>query len=146
MHFLISSTTLKVVGPLTPNSSAKVLFQARPRCRAIKLCNKGRGLNTVASSDTGEDGDGKAKWEKLGLRKPLVEGLSRAYPNVVSPTRAQEQFIPAILGEGDVWLKDETGTGKYVMFLLLLLAQTFWKFFYYYGIYELNILGHSELR
>jgi hypothetical protein len=129
MHFLISSTTLKVVGPLTPNSSAKVLFQARPRCRAIKLCNKGRGLNTVASSDTGEDGDGKAKWEKLGLRKPLVEGLSRAYPNVVSPTRAQEQFIPAILGEGDVWVKDETGTGKYVIFIITITGSDFLEVF-----------------
>jgi superfamily II DNA/RNA helicase len=75
-------------------------------------------LSTTASGSTEEelkDDDGKARWEKLGLRKPLVEGLSRAYPNIVYPTRAQEKFIPAILSGRDVWVKDETGTGKYVI-------------------------------
>lgn len=119
MHFLSPSTALKVVCPSTPYTSATVLFLARPGCHAIRTCSKRRNLSTSAPGSVEEEPkkeDGKARWEKLGLRKPLVEGLSRAYPNVVYPTRAQEIFIPAILSGGDVLLKDETGTGKYVTF------------------------------
>ncbi|KAF7784593.1 hypothetical protein Agabi119p4_758 [Agaricus bisporus var. burnettii] len=126
MHFLSPSTALKVVCPSTPYTSATVSFLARPGCHAIRTCNKRRNLSTSAPGNVEEEpkkDDGKARWEKLGLRKPLVEGLSRAYPNVVYPTRAQEIFIPAILSGGDVLLKDETGTGKSFGIALALLGK-----------------------
>jgi superfamily II DNA/RNA helicase len=57
----------------------------------------------------------KKTWEDLGLRKTLVEGLVRAYPEVVAPTPAQTAFIPAILEGRDVLVKDEAGSGKCVI-------------------------------
>lgn len=57
-------------------------------------------------------GGEKKTWEQLGLRKSLVEGLVRAYPEAVAPTPAQALFIPAILEGRDLLVKDDTGSGK----------------------------------
>ena len=75
-------------------------------------------------------------WEELGLRKSLVEGLLRAYPEVVAPTTAQTMFIPAILEGKDLLVKDDAGSGKHVLFcmrvwvvyiyLFFLFIQVFW--------------------
>jgi len=73
-------------------------------------------------------------WEELGLRKSLVEGLLRAYPEVVAPTTAQTMFIPAILEGKDLLVKDDAGSGKHVLFCMrvwvvyiyFLFIQVFW--------------------
>ncbi|KAF9455026.1 P-loop containing nucleoside triphosphate hydrolase protein, partial [Macrolepiota fuliginosa MF-IS2] len=62
-------------------------------------------------------------WEALGLRKTLVEGLVRAYPDVIAPTPAQESFIPAVLKGRDLLLKDDTGSGKSFGIALALLGK-----------------------
>jgi len=54
------------------------------------------------------------------LRKSLVEGLLRAYPEVVAPTAAQTMFIPAILEGKDLLVKDDAGSGKHVLFCMSL--------------------------
>lgn len=51
-------------------------------------------------------------FEGLGLHPPIVASLRAAFPNVVRPTEAQSKFIPAVLADKDVLLRDETGSGK----------------------------------
>ena len=51
-------------------------------------------------------------FESAGIRAPIASALRLAFPNVKHPTRAQTEFIPAILSGEDVLLKDATGTGK----------------------------------
>lgn len=51
-------------------------------------------------------------FEGLGLHPPIVASLRAAFPNVVRPTEAQIKFIPAVLADKDVLLRDETGSGK----------------------------------
>lgn len=69
------------------------------------------------------------------MRKSLVEGLLRAYPEVVAPTTAQTMFIPAILEGKDLLVKDDAGSGKHVIFvwefgwcmlIFFLFIQVFW--------------------
>ena len=58
-------------------------------------------------------------FESAGIRPSIASALRLAFPNVKYPTKAQNEFIPAILRGKDVLLKDATGTGKYAIFCLL---------------------------
>jgi superfamily II DNA/RNA helicase len=51
-------------------------------------------------------------FESAGIRAPIASALRLAFPDVKHPTRAQTEFIPAILSGEDMLLKDATGTGK----------------------------------
>lgn len=57
-------------------------------------------------------------FENTGLRPQLVKAIRAAFPNIKEPTESQARFIPAILEDKDVLLKDETGSGKCVRFSL----------------------------
>jgi superfamily II DNA/RNA helicase len=48
----------------------------------------------------------------LGIRKSVRVALHEAFPNIQTPTACQTAFIPAVLSNKDVILKDWTGTGK----------------------------------
>ena len=63
-------------------------------------------------------------FEDLGLHPPIVAALRRAFPNLARPTEAQAKFIPAILNGKDILLKDSTGSGKCVIYLLTLTSAT----------------------
>lgn len=63
----------------------------------------------------------KPTFEAAGIRPPIASALRAAFPNVYHPTKAQNEFIPAILSGKDVLLKDGTGTGKYAIIQSLLL-------------------------
>ncbi|TFK36819.1 P-loop containing nucleoside triphosphate hydrolase protein [Crucibulum laeve] len=65
----------------------------------------------------------KVTFEDLGLHPPIVASLRTAFPNVQHPTETQSKFIPAILGEKDVLLKDETGSGKSFGLMVALLNK-----------------------
>jgi len=54
-------------------------------------------------------------FESIGVRKPIAVALSSAFPHIRHPTETQTRLIPAILSGKDVLLKDETGSGKYVL-------------------------------
>ena len=42
-----------------------------------------------------------------------MRAVQAAFPNVRHPTKAQEEYVPAVLSGKDVLLKGETGSGKY---------------------------------
>jgi superfamily II DNA/RNA helicase len=62
--------------------------------------------------------EGHASFEVVGLRPALVDALHKAFPNVERPTPLQREFLPAIDDGKDVLLKDATGTGKCVLYLI----------------------------
>ena len=53
---------------------------------------------------------------KLGLLSELTEGLAKI--NITTPTKIQQQVIPAILKGVDVIGRSETGSGKTFAYLL----------------------------
>jgi len=83
---------------------------------STRLVDKPRRHEPISA----HSGQEKKTWEELGLRKSLVEGLVRAYPEAVAPTTAQAMFIPAILEGRDLLVKDDAGSGKHVNFLFYL--------------------------
>lgn len=56
----------------------------------------------------------KPTFESIGIRAPIASAMRAAFPDIQYPTKAQNDFIPAVLSGRDVLLKDDTGTGKYV--------------------------------
>ncbi|KAF7985290.1 hypothetical protein HWV62_6447 [Athelia sp. TMB] len=65
----------------------------------------------------------ESTFESVGVRAPIASALREAFPNVRKPTKAQSQFIPAVLSGKDVLLKDGTGTGKSFGVILALLSK-----------------------
>jgi hypothetical protein len=59
----------------------------------------------------------KPTFESIGIRAPIASAMRAAFPDIRYPTKAQNDFIPAVLSGKDVLLKDDTGTGKYVKLL-----------------------------
>ena len=57
----------------------------------------------------------------LGVSPSLVQALKKTFPNVQIPTKSQRKFIPAVLSGRDVFLQNDTGTGKCVDCALLFL-------------------------
>lgn len=55
----------------------------------------------------------RQSFQSLGLRAETIAALRKAFPHVESPTSCQEEFIPAVLAGKNVFIKDETGSGKY---------------------------------
>ena len=55
----------------------------------------------------------------LGVSPSLVQALKKTFPNVQIPTKSQRKFIPAVLSGRDVFLQNDTGTGKCVDCALL---------------------------
>jgi superfamily II DNA/RNA helicase len=51
-------------------------------------------------------------FESLGLHPPIVTALRTAFPNIKHPTKSQEELIPAVLAGQDIFLQDQTGSGK----------------------------------
>jgi superfamily II DNA/RNA helicase len=51
----------------------------------------------------------------LGIKPAVAAAIQTAFPNIRFPTESQIKFIPAIIAGYDVLLKDDTGTGKYVV-------------------------------
>ncbi|KAI0080287.1 P-loop containing nucleoside triphosphate hydrolase protein [Panus rudis PR-1116 ss-1] len=62
-------------------------------------------------------------FDQLGLNKALVGALKTAFPHIKKPTWSQAQFIPAVLKGTDVFLKNDTGTGKTFGLVLALLSK-----------------------
>lgn len=60
-------------------------------------------------------------FESLGVRPSVVQALHNAFPNVLVPTETQSRLIPAILDENDVFIIDNTGSGKCVASLPMML-------------------------
>ena len=58
---------------------------------------------------------------KLGLLSELTEGLAKI--NITTPTKIQQQVIPAILKGVDVIGRSETGSGKTFAYLLPLFQK-----------------------
>ncbi|KAJ6574999.1 P-loop containing nucleoside triphosphate hydrolase protein [Mycena capillaripes] len=63
-------------------------------------------------------------FESLGLHPPIVSALRMAYPSIQQPTKSQEQLIPAVLAGQDIFLQDQTGSGKSFGLVLALLNRT----------------------
>jgi len=138
-----SSTLSRVVNfPPTHVSMA-----VRRRCSTtLRVCWAWRSTRTHRYSTSTRQADkprdhepipaysGQEKtWEELGLRKSLVEGLLRAYPEVVAPTTAQMMFIPAILEGKDLLVKDDAGSGKHVVFLKS--CMSVWTVYIYFFLF-----------
>ncbi|KAJ7783669.1 P-loop containing nucleoside triphosphate hydrolase protein [Mycena maculata] len=51
-------------------------------------------------------------FEALGLHPPIVSALRAAFPSIKHPTTSQEALIPAVLDGRDIFLQDQTGSGK----------------------------------
>jgi len=62
-------------------------------------------------------------FRSIGLEHNLVNALQKAFPDVKRPTVVQEKLIQEILGGRDILLKDDTGSGKYVLFHLFLATE-----------------------
>lgn len=62
-------------------------------------------------------------FRSIGLEPKLVNALQKAFPDVKRPTVVQEKLIKEILGGRDILLKDDTGSGKYVLFHLFLATK-----------------------
>ncbi|KAJ7706294.1 P-loop containing nucleoside triphosphate hydrolase protein [Mycena rosella] len=59
----------------------------------------------------------------LGLHPPIVSALRTAFPNIKDPTENQAVLIPALLAGHDVFLEDQTGSGKSFGLVLALLNK-----------------------
>jgi len=62
-------------------------------------------------------------FHSLGVSTSITRQLNKAFPHIQSPTPCQEELIPALLAGKDVFVKDETGTGKSFGVLLAILSK-----------------------
>lgn len=98
-----------------PHRPHQLLRSAWHQIRLLKQNNAAHVHTTQNNSLSPQnENSNEPKFETLGLHPPIVAALQKAFPHIKGPTAAQEKFIPAILGDKDVLLKDATGTGKYV--------------------------------
>ncbi|TFK30762.1 P-loop containing nucleoside triphosphate hydrolase protein [Coprinopsis marcescibilis] len=94
----------------------------------LNLNSKSLAHYTTAALET-NDGEPetsstpKTTFEDLGLHAPIVKSLQKAFPDVEYPTDVQSVFIPAVLQEKDVFLRDSTGSGKSFGLVLALLNK-----------------------
>ncbi|KAF9015485.1 P-loop containing nucleoside triphosphate hydrolase protein [Cyathus striatus] len=99
-------------------------------CRAWPPVKHARHISRSAvvysdgiSKNSHSDSPSRITFEDLGLHPPIIDSLRKAFPNVKSPTETQTQFIPAILSNKDVLLRDQTGSGKSFGLILALLNK-----------------------
>lgn len=51
-------------------------------------------------------------FKDIGVSSAVAHALQKTFPNVQVPTKSQRKFIPAVLSGQDVFLQNDTGTGK----------------------------------
>ncbi|KAJ7492728.1 P-loop containing nucleoside triphosphate hydrolase protein [Mycena latifolia] len=66
---------------------------------------------------------GSKSFGALGLHPPIVSALRTAFPNIKHPTGNQAVLIPALLAGHDIFLEDQTGSGKSFGLVLALLNK-----------------------
>jgi hypothetical protein len=115
--------------PFSSNFRLKTTHITRKNARAVwRLTqrtlhtSRSNGSNTTPSPSTNSE---PVNFEDLGLHLPIVSAMRRAFPNLARPTEAQATFIPAILNGKDILLRDSTGSGKCIRFLLTLPYATY---------------------
>ncbi|PFH54772.1 hypothetical protein AMATHDRAFT_306 [Amanita thiersii Skay4041] len=90
---------------------------------SVHSIHQGELRSHETSVQSGSDFTPTPSFESLGVHSPIVDALRKAFPNIRYPTEVQASFIPAILNNKDVLLRDFTGTGKSFGLLLALLSK-----------------------
>ncbi|KAJ6509427.1 P-loop containing nucleoside triphosphate hydrolase protein, partial [Mycena vitilis] len=97
-------------------------------CRHVSSCrplSQGFAASRKKSSVNGPVAESTAgSFESLGLHPPIVSALRTAFPNITRPTPSQQVLIPSVLAGQDIFLQDQTGSGKSFGLVLALLNKT----------------------
>ncbi|KAJ7092613.1 P-loop containing nucleoside triphosphate hydrolase protein [Mycena epipterygia] len=104
-------------------SSSQAAYSKSFEAHAENVHNLDPGLETHPRIGTGPRVKSKSSFGALGLHPPIVSALRTAFPNIKHPTKIQAVLIPAVLDGRDIFLQDQTGSGKSFGLVLALLNR-----------------------